>query len=156
LNAILLISCCGRVELLERLDLIVDRLFVFDVIEEILLDSLSNVCFDLSQLIFQASVFFDVLVVVAEILIVLHKRVLSRLSWWRSISVDSRCWSNRLLRLLEWTMELIRVNIFPYVACFSDALDNKDPEFPVALAVKDEVGCNGIFRHVGRRRKIGR
>ena len=64
---------------------------VLDVIEEILLYSLSNVCFDLSQLIFQTSVFFDVLVVVAEILIVLHKCVLGRLSWWRSISVDSGC-----------------------------------------------------------------
>jgi hypothetical protein len=64
---------------LERLDLIIDRRLVFDVIEEILLYSLSDVCFDLSQLIFQASVFFDVLVVVAEILIILHKRVLSRL-----------------------------------------------------------------------------
>ena len=47
-------------------------------------------------------------------------------------------------------MGLIRVNIFLYVSCFSNALDNKDPEFPVALAVKDEVGCNGIFRHVDR------
>jgi hypothetical protein len=63
---------------------------------------------------------------------------------------------NRLLRLLEWTIELIRVNIFLYVSCFSDALDNKDLEFPVALAVKDEVGCNCIFRHVGRGRKVGR
>jgi hypothetical protein len=120
------------------------------VIEKILLYSLSDVCFDLSQLIFQASVFFDVLEVIAEILIVLHKRVLSRLSWWRSISVDSGCWSNRLLRLLEWTIELIRVNVFPYVSCFSDALDNKDLEFLVALAVKDEVRCDGIFRHDGR------
>jgi hypothetical protein len=123
---------------------------VLNVIEEILLYSLSDVCFDLSQLIFQASVFFDVLVVVAKILIVLHESLLSRLSWWRSISVDSGCWSNRLLRLVEWTMELIRVNIFPYVTCFSDALDNKDPEFPVARAVKDEVGRDGTFRHADR------
>jgi hypothetical protein len=85
---------------LERLDLIVDRLFVFNVIEEILLDNLSDVCFNLSQLIFQASVFFDFLEIVAEILIVLHESMLSRLSWWRSISVDCWSWSNRLFRLL--------------------------------------------------------
>jgi len=81
---------------------------------------------------------------------VLHKCVLSRLRWWRSISVDSRCWSNRLLRLVEWTIVLIRVNIFPYVTCFSDALDNKDPEFLVVLAVKDEVGRDGAFQHADR------
>jgi hypothetical protein len=116
------------------------------VIEEY---SLSDVCFDLSQLIFQASVFFDVLVVVAEILIILHKHVLSRLSWRRSISVDGGCWSDRLLRLLERTIELSRVNVFPYVTCFSDALDNKDPEFPVALAIKNKVGYKGISQHAG-------
>jgi len=81
---------------------------------------------------------------------VLHKCVLGRLSWWRSISVDSGCWSNRLLRLVEWTIELIRVNIFLYVTCFSDALDNKDLEFPVAWAVKDEVGRDSTFRHADR------
>ena len=48
LNAVLLISCCRRVELLERLDLIMDGQLVFDVIEEILLYSLTNVCFNLS------------------------------------------------------------------------------------------------------------
>jgi len=47
-------------------------------------------------------------------------------------------------------MELIRVNISPYVTCFSDALDNKDLEFPVARAVKDEVGRDGTFRHANR------
>jgi hypothetical protein len=96
------------------------------------------------------SVFFNVLVVVAKILIVLHKRVLSRLGWWRSISVSNRCWSSRLLRLLEWTIGLIRVNVFPYISYFSDALDNKDPEFPVVLAVKDKVRCNRILQHVDR------
>jgi hypothetical protein len=50
---------------------------------------------------------------------------------------------------MEWAMGLIRINIFPYVTCFSDALDNKDPEFPVALAFKDKVVGNCIFRHVG-------
>jgi hypothetical protein len=74
----------------------------------------------------------------------------SRLSWWRSVSVDDRCWPNRLLRLLEWTIDLIGIDILPYVSCFSNALDNEDPEFPVTLAVKDEVDCNVIFRHVGR------
>jgi hypothetical protein len=71
--------------------------------------------------------------------------LLSRLSWWRSVSVDDRCWPNRLLRLLEWTIDLIEINILSYVSCFGDALDDKDLEFPVTLAVKDEVGCNGIL-----------
>jgi hypothetical protein len=51
-------------------------------------------------------------------------------------------WSKRLLRLMEWTVGLIRTSIFPYVSCFINALDNKDPEFPVALAFKDKDGGN--------------
>jgi len=34
-------------------------------------------------------------------------------------------------------MDLVRINILPYVSCFSSALDNKDLEFPVALALDD-------------------
>ena len=48
LNAVLLISRCRRVELLERLNLIINGQLVLNVIEEILLYSLSDVCFDLS------------------------------------------------------------------------------------------------------------
>jgi hypothetical protein len=66
---------------LERLDSIMDRQLVFNVIEKILLYGLSDVCFNLSQPIFQVSVFFDILVMVAEILIVLYERLLGRLSW---------------------------------------------------------------------------
>jgi hypothetical protein len=40
---------------------------------------------------------------------------------------------------MEWKMDLVRINILPYVSCFSSALDNKDPEFPVALALEDNV-----------------
>jgi hypothetical protein len=66
---------------LERLDSIMDRQLVFNVIEKILLYGLSDVCFNLSQPIFQVSVFLDILVMVAEILIVLYERLLGRLSW---------------------------------------------------------------------------
>ena len=45
----------------------------------------------------------------------------------------------------QWTIELIRVNIFPYVTCFSVALNNKDPEFPVARPVKDETDVTVLF-----------
>jgi hypothetical protein len=40
---------------------------------------------------------------------------------------------------MEWKMDLVRINILPYVSCFSNSLDNKDPEFPVALALEDNV-----------------
>jgi hypothetical protein len=66
---------------LERLDSIIIRQLVFNVIEKILLYGLSDVCFDLSQPIFQVFVFLDILVMVAEILIVLYEKLLSRLSW---------------------------------------------------------------------------
>ena len=43
--------------------------------------------------------------------------------------------------------ELVRIDILPYVSCLGDALNDEDPEFPVALALKDDVG-NGVFRQV--------
>jgi len=36
----------------------------------------------------------------------------------------------------------------PTVSCFGDSFDNKDPKLPVALSFKDDVGIDGIFRHI--------
>jgi hypothetical protein len=63
LNVVFLVGNCWRVKLSKCHNLIVYSRLVFDVIDQILLDCLSNVCFNLSSLIFLASVFFDLFVV---------------------------------------------------------------------------------------------
>jgi hypothetical protein len=78
------------------------------------------------------------LVVDAGILIILQESFLSRLKW-QSITIDNQRWLNRLLRLLQWVVELVRIGVFPYVSRFGDSFNDKDPEFPVALILKDEI-----------------
>jgi hypothetical protein len=33
-------------------------------------------------------------------------------------------------------MELVGIDLFPYVSCFGDSFDDKDPEFPVTLPLR--------------------
>ena len=42
---------------------------------------------------------------------------------------------------------MVRIDILLYVSCLGDSLNDKDPEFPVALPLKDNVG-NGVLRHI--------
>src|SRR3954464_1071636 len=115
------------------------------MVEQILLDGFSNICFNLAHLVSQASIFFDLAVVDSVILVVLSECSVSRLSSC-SIIVDSRHWPSRLLRLLKVMWRLVRINILLYVACFGDALDDKEPEFPVALSLEDDLSA-GVLRH---------
>jgi hypothetical protein len=48
LDAVFLVGSCWRVKVLKRLNLIVYSWLVFNVIDQILLNRLSNVCFNLS------------------------------------------------------------------------------------------------------------
>jgi hypothetical protein len=42
-------------------------------------------------------------------------------------------------------IELVKIDVFPYVSCFGDLFDNKDPEFSVALPLQNAVGSYSIL-----------
>jgi hypothetical protein len=44
-------------------------------------------------------------------------------------------------------MESVRINVFPYISCFGNLFDNKDPEFSAALPLQNNVGSNSVLRH---------
>ena len=120
LDSIFLVGSSWRVKISKGFELFVDRIFVLDMIEEFLINCFSNMRFNLSQLIFQTSIFFDLLVVVGEILVVLSKRFLSRLGRLseirRSVGIRNRCWTRRFLWFVERLMGLFRINVFLYVS----------------------------------------
>jgi hypothetical protein len=60
--------------------------------------------------------------------------MLGRLSWWCPVGIDGRRWPNRLLWLLKRMVELVGIDVFPYVSCFGDSFNDKEPELPVALS----------------------
>jgi len=108
------------------------------MIDETLFDGLSNMCFNLTQLILQTSVVFDLLVIDVHVSFVPRSSFFAGFGAGGVIRIDCSGLS-RFLRLLKGSTRTVRVNIVPYVSGYCKPFDDKEPDLPVLLSLEDNV-----------------